>query len=408
MRLSEDVKMAINEMFMSRDLLEHMTCYQHHINELKDWTFVVFSEDDGTKLPDALCTNYDNKFAIINLGRGDRYYAVDQQICEDMLRTGVADYYIDVCVELDTQAVSYLKNVFEEYNQIPNYENIKELVHYLQLPSVNYSCLPYLVENAAKKDSINRIECYRNIKSFMLFKSYDHERLLRKESCVYDRSEEDIQIDVDSLYNDVFSEKFAQYYGDFFEMQKGIYALLLKAISIEFENSKRAAKNKMYDLIHFVNDELGFIAEREMEICYHYFAHDDRTKKFFKCAQKNSKDIFNSIKGMAWDLTHVRLVEREYMTLLVNDLRFAIHMLLTFDNGLKDLLKINPIEQIALCNGTAIPKFQNRWLEDIDGAYEMLMSPESVQRRCHTSEMRNMDELCNRLEDTLGNLCDIS
>ena len=179
MILAEDVKLAINEMFMCSNMLEHMACYQHNYNKLKDWTFVVFSEKEGTKLPDALCTNYDNKFAIINLGIADRYYAIDKQIFEDMLRTGEANYNIDVCIELDTQAVSYLKNIFGEYNQIPNYENIKELVQYLQLPSVNYSCLPYLVENAAKIHYINRLECYRNIKSFMLFKSYDYERVLR-------------------------------------------------------------------------------------------------------------------------------------------------------------------------------------------------------------------------------------
>ena len=77
MILAEDVKLAINEMFMCSNMLEHMACYQHNYNKLKDWTFVVYSENEGTKLPDALCTNYDKKFAIINLGRGDRYYAID-------------------------------------------------------------------------------------------------------------------------------------------------------------------------------------------------------------------------------------------------------------------------------------------------------------------------------------------
>lgn len=48
----------------------------------------------------------------------------------------------------------------------------------------------------------------------------------------------------------------------------------------------------------------------------------------------------------------------------------------------------NPIEQIALCNGIDIPKFQNCWFEDIDGAQEMLMNSENVQRRCYTFETR--------------------
>lgn len=88
-----------------------------------------------------------------------------------MIRTGKSNYYIDVCVELDTQAVSYLKNVFVEYNQVLDCNKIEALIEYLQLPEVDYSCIPYLVENAAKKDVIDKIDCYRNIKSFMLFKN---------------------------------------------------------------------------------------------------------------------------------------------------------------------------------------------------------------------------------------------
>lgn len=151
MELSENVKNAINDMFSCSNLLEHMACYQHHIDQLKDWTFVVFSEEEGAKLPDTLCTNYDNEFAVINLGYTNRYYAMNKSIYQEMLLNGESKYCIDVCIELDTQAVSYLKKVFLEYDAIPNYYCIKNLVDYLQLPCVNYSCLPYLLENAAKK-----------------------------------------------------------------------------------------------------------------------------------------------------------------------------------------------------------------------------------------------------------------
>ena len=116
MNIPEDVKEAINEMFLCKNLTEHMACFQHFYKELKDCTFVVFSEDEGTELPEALHSNYDNDFAIINIGSANRYYAVNSEIYREMLRTGRSDYYIDVCVELDTQAVSYLKNIFEEYN----------------------------------------------------------------------------------------------------------------------------------------------------------------------------------------------------------------------------------------------------------------------------------------------------
>lgn len=405
MHLSENVKIAINEMFRCRSLLEHIACYQHYNKELRDWTFVVFSEGEGSKLPDALCTNYDNKFAVINLGCTDQYYAVNQQIYEEMLGTCQSDYYIDVCVELDTQAVSYLKNIFCEYNQIPDYEGIKDLVQYLQLPEVNYSCLPYLVENAAKKDTINKIECYKNIKSYILFKAFDYKRTLQEGKCRYNSAEEEIQLDTDGLYNDMFSEKFVQYYGKFFEMQKSIYILLLKAICIEFTNSKKSAQNKMLELIDFVNEELGFVAERELEVCYHYFDHDDKTKKFFKKVQKNSNHLLDIVHGMAWDLVHIRLVEKEFLTILVEDVRYAIHMLLTFDNGLKEVLKINPIEQIAFSNGIVIPKLKNRWLDEIPGAQQKIKDEENEKQRHRIFETRNVEKLRKNVEEELQGVC---
>lgn len=405
MYIPENIKIAINEMFLCRSMFEHMACYQHYYEDLKECMFVVFSEDEGTRLPEALSTNYDNKFAIINLGCANAYYAVNQQIYEEMLKTGRSDYYIDVCVELDTQAVSYLKDIFKEYNQVPNYDKIKELVQYLQLPEVNYSCLPYLVENAAKKDTVDKIECYKNIKSHMLFKSFNYQKMLKDGVCEYDKTEEEILLDTDGLYNVMFSEKFAQYYGDLFEMQKSIYILLLKAICIEFINSKKSAQNKMLELLDFVNKELGFVAERELEICYYYFKHHDKTKRFFKKVQKQSNNLLDTISGMAWDLIHIRLIKREFLTILVDDVRYGIHLFLTFDNGLKEVLQINPIEQIAFYKGIAIPKLKIRWIDEISGAQEKIQNEENKVMRHNTFETRNVEKLRFALECELLDLC---
>lgn len=405
MKIPEDVKEAINEMFLCKNLMEHMGCFQHFYEELKDCTFVVFSEDEGTELPEALHSNYDNDFAIINIGSTNRYYAVNSTIYEEMLRTGRSDYYIDVCVELDTQAVSYLKNIFEEYNKIPDYDKIRKMIEYLQLPEVNYCCVPYLVENAAKKDDINVIDCYKNIKSFMLFKSFDFSVFEEKGECAYVRQEEDIQIDVDGLYNDMLSEKFYQAYEKLFRMQKALYVLLLKTVCIEFTNRK-SAKNKVMELFDFVNEQLGFIAERELEVCYYYFNHHEKTKKFFKKVQKNSKDLLHTINGMAWDLIHIRLIEQQFTLKPTDEVRFAIHVLLTYDDGLKEILQINPIEQIVFYKDIPIPKLKHFWIDNIPGAKEKLLSEENRRRRHQAFVEKDVNELTRTLEAELLSICD--
>lgn len=405
MKIPKDVQEAINEMFLCKNLAEHMACFQYFYEELKDCTFVVFSEDEGIELPEALHSNYDDEFAIINIGSTNRCYALNSAIYKEMLGTGRSDYYIDVCVELDTQAVSYLKNIFEEYNQIPDYDKIRNMIEYLQLPEVNYSCVPYLVENAAKKDVINIIDCYKNIKSFMLFKSFDFFAFEENGECVYIRQEEDIQIDVDSLYNDMLSEKFYKGYENFFRMQRALYVLLLKTVCIEFSN-KKSAKNKVMTLFDFVNEQLGFIAERELEVCYYYFNHDEKTKKFFKKVQKNSKNLLHTINGMAWDLIHIRIIEQQFMYRPTDEVRFAIHILLTYDDGLKEILQINPIEQIVFYKEMLIPKLKHFWIDSIPGAKDKLLSEENMRRRHQTFVTMDVNELARILEVELLSLCD--
>lgn len=405
MTIPENVKDAINEMFLCKNLTEHIACFQHFYDELKDCTFVVFSEEEGTELPEALHTNYDNDFAIINMGCTNKYYAVNSEIYKEMISTGRSDYYIDVCVDLDTQAVSYLKNIFVEYNQIPDCDKIRKMIEYLQLPEVNYSCIPYLVENASKKNEINIIDCYKNIKSFVLFKSYKFSDFKDNGQSNYGRQEEDIQIDVDNLYNDMLSERFYQAYEKLFRMQKAIYVLLLKTIYIEFSNTKKSAKNKVMALFDFVNEQLGFIAERELEVCYYYFNHDEKTKKFFKKVQKNSKDLLDTINGMAWDLIHIRLIEQQFTIKPTDEVRFAIHMLLTYDNGLKEILQINPVEQIAFYEEVPIPKLKHFWVDNIPGAKEKLLSEENIRKRRQTFAETDVDKLRSILEEELLNLC---
>lgn len=404
-KIPEDVKEAINEMFQCKNLMEHMACFQHYYEELKDCTFVVFSKDEGVELPKVVQSNYDNDFAIINIGSANRYYAVNSTIYMEMLRTGRSDYYIDVCVELDTQAVSYLKNIFEEYNKIPDYHKIRKMIEYLQLPEVNYCCVPYLVENAIKKDNINTIDCYKNLKSFMLFKSFDFSAFEEKGECVYARQKEDIQIEVDCLYNDMFSDKFYQAYENLFRLQKVVYVLLLKTVCIEFSNRK-SAKNKEIILFDFVNEQLGCIVERELEVCCYYLNHDEKTKRFFKKVQKNSRNLLHTINGMAWDLTHIRLIEQQFIFRPTDKVRFAMHVLLTYDVGLKDILQINPIEQIAFYKEIPIPKLKHFWMDNIPGAKEKLLSEENRRRRLQTFSEMDVSELTRILEAELLSICD--
>lgn len=400
MKIPQKVNLAINEMFYCTSLKEHLLCFQQYHEELKDCNFIVFSESEGTKLPDVMCTNYDREFGIINIGCTNQYYAMNQEICKEMLCEGKSSYCIDICIDVDTQAISYLKDIFHKYKEIPQIEKRKELIDFLSLKNIDYSCNPYLIENACKEE--NKIDCYSNIISFMLFKSFNYDEYIATGKACYNVLEEEIYLDTDRLYKDMFSGRFVEAYQDIYKMQKALYALLLKAIYIEFSNSKRSGKNKIMDLFDFINLELGFIPERELEICYYYFMHHEKTVKFFKKVQKNSNDLFKTVNSMAWDLIHIRVIEKEYAFKPTDEVKFAIHVLLTYDQGLKDVLKINQIEQIALYQGVPLLKFSHQFIDEIPGAREKLLSEENMNTRYHTFENVNIIELIAKIENDVS------
>lgn len=115
--------------------------------------------------------------------------------------------------------------------------------------------------------------------------------------------------------------------------------------------------------------------------------------------------MLNTINGMAWDLSHVRFIEQEFALMPTEQVRFAIHVLLTFDNGLKEILQINPVEQIVIYKETTTPKLKYSWLDKIQGAVEKLFSEENRYKRQQTLKTTDIDKLRIELENELLSLC---
>lgn len=154
-------------------------------------------------------------------------------------------------------------------------------------------------------------------------------------------------------------------------------------------------------LIEFVNNELGIFCEREMVICYFYFKHDQRTKKFFKRVQANNKSIKETINGMAWDLTHVRVVERLYSILPEDYLKFGIHPILTYDKGLKEVLELNPVKKMVLYNGTVICRYKIGFGDLLPEANYLLQGDGIQERRQAVFWERDIDSLIGKLESEI-------
>lgn len=401
-RIPDNVMQGIMKMFSCDNFWEELACFYMNYNDLKDCSFFIYSDNEGQELPTVFKTNYENDFAIIEIGFSDRYYAIDSKICKDMLMTGVAYYNLDICVELDTQAVSYLKKMFKSVDEVDIPSDKHELLIYLNRTDVNYSCLPYMVENAGKISKNNFEQIYLNLKSYELFKNFDYNSYIDAGIKKYKNDEANMQIETDELFACIQTEDFLYNMQDSYDMQETIFCLLIKAVLIEWDNSKKSAINKMRILIDYVNETLGVFCEREMAVCFYFFEHHKRTEKFFKKAKKECKEVESAINGMAWDLAHVRMLEKSYNLIVEDNIKFGIHPLLTYDNGLKDILSLYPIKKMAIFDGFTIPCFKNKFTDLVPDAIELLFDPEVVEKRRRTFERRNIEVIKDSLKAELN------
>lgn len=405
--LPENVILAIQDFFACDSFEEEIACFIKNYNALKDCKFLIYSDAYGVEFPECFKTNYNNDFAIIEIGSSDKYYVVDEKICEDVMRNKQSNYNLDICVELDTQVISYLKNIFKSREEINIPDSKKNLFYYLSQSNVNYSSILYLLENAKKITKDNMEEVYMNLKSYEIFRNFDYRLYVDEGKKCFRNDEANMMINIDNTFNNILSKKYHEYMKDIYDMQEHIYCLLLKAILIEHEYSKKSADNKMKMLVEYVNNNLGVFCEREMTICYHYFNHHENTEKFFKKTKSNSKNILNTVNGMAWDLTHIRLMERLYKFTFDGYVKFGIHPILTYDNGLKDVLKLCSVRKIAIYDGNLFPCFKSSFVEIFPESINLIHNSEVTEKRRIVFMNRNMELIKNELEREMENGLDI-
>lgn len=399
--ISDRILLAIQGFFECDSAEEELSYYITRYDDLKNCKFLVYSDTRGIEFPECFKSNFENDFALIEIGCSDRYYVIDAQICKDMLNGKDSNYNFDICVELDTQAISYLSNMFKSIDEINVRDDKKQMLYYLSKTDVNYSSLPYMIENSKKITRENFVDCYLNLKSYEIFKNIDFDLWIESGIKKFRTDESNMMTNVDGLFKTMKSIEFQNHFQNFFEIQEHIYCLLIKAVLIENNNPKKSAENKIKMLIDFMNNSLGVYCEREMAICYYYFKHDINTEKFFRKTKLNSKNKKSTINSMAWDLTHVRLIEFLYDFTCLGPVKFGIHPILTFDNGLKDVLRLCPVKKIAVYEGSVLVWYKTSFVDIFPEARELICHPNVRARRREVFNPKNIRALRYMLEEEI-------
>ncbi len=152
-----------------------------------------------------------------------------------------------------------------------------------------------------------------------------------------------------------------------------ICCCVMKAFLIKtYDNSSE--KNKKVDIfIKYCLDVLNCYLEKEIVILSLYIMDDNRTHRVFKKI-KNNTDVIKNILNVAWDLYHIRLVEQIMLRdNMKNTKQVVLSYFGTADNGIIDVMQINPVKAFVIVNDYPI-SFHQININDICKNQELLKS----------------------------------
>ncbi|MBC2117986.1 hypothetical protein [Listeria booriae] len=321
-------------------------------NYLDGWKFLFFRENRGVSIPNSIFFQQGNLLTLginghSNISYLDKNQALSLSTKEES-QVGFAQ-----CINFDTNVVSYMDSLFLTKDKASKMDVYLFLRSILEQRKGDFTCNPYTFENCTKLDDRNVLEgVRRSLGAFCMYRSFNNveefDDYFESPSTLF--FSEKIVKEVNDFVDMMFKMKNFIDKGDILLLQKPIHALLLQAVIIRFSSNK-GIKFKASQLFDFFVNKLGIFMERELAICYLYLNNDKRIERFFGRIQANNKDILAVLEGMSWDLQHIRNLEKYMTTSDYENANFEIHALATFDNGLKDMLSVYPIEGFSFKEG---------------------------------------------------------
>ncbi|HIF9272819.1 TPA: hypothetical protein ACX6QR_000799 [Photobacterium damselae] len=409
--ISNEKRSLIAEIATADTLIESISIFNQTQDLLEDCKFIFASEKGATP---GLSVKFDfqDGSAIRSLFNTENVLVLDKETFKEML-TGNAHFQIDYSISLDTQALSYLEpyiNGFE--NKLPN--DYKDIFSFICRDDVFVDALPYVYENYqnihkpnAPEKIFNKLKAYEILRTLDKF-AFENESII-KSKCTDAELIKKTQEHIARMYLDMTNNNFIETLNVRFNNQ---YAYLLKMISIQLKNPKRSTNSKIIEFLDFCHKDVSFIGLRETLVANAFFKHGQKFK-FFSKIQKNKKDIFDIIKGMAWDLFHIRQMEFLATIRTNKSARYNFPAFLTCDKRLIDIIDLYPMKCLAYIesNHEPMPFFDVDILQSLSDnldkqheIYNNYFSPDKVEIRSNNRELstNKLKELVKDLEVELS------
>lgn len=390
------------------DKREALLLFNENINLLQQHTFIFFGNDissnTGNRIPEYM-NKVEDGICVTTLASEDGCLVLNKEIALQANHQKQVSFYYKFGYVLDVQMMNYLSDYYQGKRSIP--KHFISILNRCDKKETALDCAPYLLENGSKiSDPKIEAGVCKSYLPFVRFSQSGFEKF--STDYPFDESE---YLQLKEVV-DLMKNEYMEGDNSLIDTQKLIYCILLKTTIIHF-TSRSQIKKKILELLKFVNEEIGLYFERELAICYWFLKdrNDPKICRFFKDIQIGSKkNLMNTLRGMAWDLFHLRWLmtsmyngkNHEINSNVANNIIY-IDSLVTQDKGLINIVQAYPIRCIIYKTGDIMPKIIWKYsivdiVEEIDVFDDFCSNLETRQQ-----VFRNirLDLLIKDLEDQL-------
>lgn len=361
-------------------------CYIRHLGVLCDFVIIKSTDDNySINLYSQFDYNINLRSQLYSPFTNGKVNIVSSKIVNRHLQYRDAFVQAEVCVSLDTQAVSYLYSRFKG-KEIGVEPNLEALIRLMKEKTIDMTCFPYVAENLF----FNSKRVHKVRESIFAFERMFNQEETSKEECM--RKANEIVKSHEEHRNNLLFEPARTYWR--------VYCILLKMCTIQLSNPARSLDEKMEELCRFMNEKLSLIYFPELILAKRYFERDRRYSFFGKiiCGRK---DLLDTVKNMAWDLTHLRNLESECSILTKEGADVYIPFFYTFDKRLLEVKGCYELSALAINYNTDERYAFYAHEDEIVKYVERFGSRKEIKKRTKLRKKLNILDLVKECETDL-------
>ncbi|WP_269759966.1 hypothetical protein [Streptococcus dysgalactiae] len=282
------------------------------------------------------------KFNLIGIGDYQKIWVIDKNT------SNTRDNVLPVAriVNYDLNVFTYINDLYRGRN-VPDKENFIKFLNEIKSRHLTNNISTALMERYTTP--INSELLAKMVESYVYFDSLEFDvfqsnvpQILEQDKYIWMR---EIWEDADIYLN---NDEVIQHY-------EAVCCYILKAFILK--NTKNlSTESKIAEFKRYCFEELCIFLELEMPLLILFLKNDSSIQEVFKKLQIGAKQLVDKIHNTAWDIFHIRLLEKSILFDCIADTEAVyLHYFATADSGLAEVLRANPIKMIVYYDKNIIP-----------------------------------------------------